>query len=241
MNKQAQKLKAKRRAEREAAKMEKVNKVWEDISQYSESNGLPVMKKTKEQMLKVYNARKQVDAKVLNMAAVVALLCSLITLYKEYNCNKEKLLEYSSRLRKFIINIAKNNRDVLLLMEEIELDYKVPIVSRCKNLPMLQMSEFNKYSMETTIIKSTVDNFPYFLCINTYCFMNWLAFTNVKSWNSEDLEKFVSSSFLMYERILDDTHYMHTLNEILITECQVCVDLNTGTVNEIIYNQKGEK
>ena len=107
MNKQAQKLKAKRRAEREAAKMEKVNKVWEDISQYSESNGLPVMKKTKEQMLKVYNARKQVDAKVLNMAAVIALLCSLITLYKEYNCDKEKLLEYSSRLRKFIINIAK--------------------------------------------------------------------------------------------------------------------------------------
>lgn len=241
MNKQAQKLKAKRRAEKEAAKLEKINKVWEDISQYSESNGLPTMKKTKEQMLKVYNARKQVDAKVLNMSGVLALLCSLITLYNNFNFDKEQLLKYSNKLRLFIINVTKNNRDVLSLMEEIEKDYNVPIVSRCQNLSGLRMNEFNKYPMDETIIKSTVDNFPYFICINAYCFMNLLAFTYSKSWNSEDLENFISNSFIIYERILNDIEYMHTLNNILITNCQICVDLNTGNVSEIIYKQKGEE
>ena len=176
MNKQAQKLKAKRRAEREAAKMEKLNKMWDEMETYSEESGRPKMKKTKEQMLKVYNATKEIDSKVLNKSGVISLVCSLIVLYKHYNFDKEKILNYAGRLRNFIIRLGENKRPISLLIEEIEKDYNVSIIERCQDLPRLTMNEFNKYNMEETIIKSTVDNFPYFITINAYVFMNYLTF-----------------------------------------------------------------
>ena len=241
MNKQALRLKQKRRADREAAKVEKINKIWDEMSQYTDKTGVAPLKKTKEQMLKVYRATKEVDMKILNKTGVIALVCSLIVLYKYYDFDKESILKYASNLRKFILNIGENKRPISNLMEEIEEDYHVSIMERCQNLPRLQINEYNKYTMEETIIKSTVDNFPYFITINAYCFMNLLTFTYSKSWNSEDLENFISNSFIMYERILNDIKYLHILNEILMTNCQICVNLNNGTVNEIIYKQKGEE
>lgn len=234
MNKQALRLKQKRRAEREAVKAEKINKVWDEMSQYSDETGRTPLKKTKEQMLKVYNATREVDTKILNKAGVISLVCSLIILYKEYNFDKEAMLKYAGKLRRFIISIGENKRPISALMEEIEKDYKVSIMERCQNLPRLQMNEYNKYNMEETIIKSTVDNFPYFITINAYTFMNYLAFTLEKSWNTEDLERFVSKAFEFYKTILTDCLYLKTLNDILINERNICVNLTTGTVNEVI-------
>lgn len=235
MNKQAKKLKDKRRAEREAIKNEKLNKIWNNMESYSEETGRPKMKKTKEQMLKVYNATKEVDTKILNKTGVISLVCSLIVIYKQYNFDKEKILNYAGRLRKFILNIGESKRPVSKLIEEIEKDYNVPILQRCQDLPRLQMHEFNKYNMEETIIKSTVDNFPYFITLNAYTFMNYLTYNiDGKCWNSEDLELFVSETFIMYKRILEDAMYLKTLNDVLINERGICVNLTTGTVNEII-------
>lgn len=235
MNKQAKKLKDKRRAEREAIKNEKLNKMWDEMNSYSEEAGRPKLKKTKEQMLKVYHATKEVDIKILNKTGVISLVCSLIILYKHYNFDKEKILGYAGRLRKFILSIGENKRPVSALIEEIEKDYNVSILQRCQDLPRLQMREFNKYNMEETIIKSTVDNFPYFITINAYAFMNYLTFSiEEKSWNAEDLEIFVSESFKLYKNILTDTMYLKTLNDILMNERDICVNLTTGTVNEII-------
>ena len=235
MNKHAQKLKAKRRAEREAAKNEKLNKIWDEMSKYNEEMGHPKMEKTKEQMLKVYRAKKDVDNKVLNKTGVISLVCSLVILYKHYQFDKQTILGYAGKLRNFIINIGKNKRPVSLLMTEIEQDYKVSILQRCQNLPQLKMNEFNKYNMDDTIIKSTVENFPYFIAINAYVFMNYLtSINNDVCWNSKDLEIFVSESFKLYKNILTDTMYLKTLNDILIDERDICVNLTTGTVSEII-------
>jgi hypothetical protein len=120
-------------------------------------------------------------------------------------------------------------------MEEIEQDYKVPIMKRCQNLPRLQMSEFDKYNMEETIIKSTVDNFPYFITMNAYSFMNYLTHCiEEKIWNTNDLELFISEAFKLYNNILTDAMYLKTLNDILMDERDICVNLTTGTVNKII-------
>ena len=235
MNKQAKKLKDKRRAEREASKMEKLNKIWDEMESYSEESGRPKMKKTKEQMLKLYNATKEIDSKVLSKSGVISLVCSLVVLYKHYNFDKEKILNYAGKLRKFIIRLGENKRPISLLIEEIEKDYNVSIIERCQNLPRLTMNEFNKYNMEETIIKSTVDNFPYFITMNAYVFMNYLIFVvKEKSWNAEDLELFISEAFKLYKNILTDVMYLKTLNDILMNEREICVNLTTGTVNEII-------
>ena len=58
MNKQAKKLKQKRRAEKEALKNKKINEVWNDVEQYTTETGRKPLPKTKEQMFKVYNAKK---------------------------------------------------------------------------------------------------------------------------------------------------------------------------------------
>ena len=234
MNKHAKKLKDKRRAERQAIKNEKLNKLWDEMDKYSESSGRPKMKKTKEQMLKVYKATKEVDAKVLTKTGVVALVCSLIVLYKHYNFDKANLLKYAGKLRKFILGLVDNQRPISMLMEEIENDYDVTIMERCQNLPRLQMSEYNKYNMEETIIKSTLDNFPYFITLNAYTFMNYLVYIEEKTWNSKDLELFISETFKLYETILTDCLYLKTLNDILMSERDICVNLTTGTINEII-------
>ena len=234
MNKQALKLKQKRRAEKEAMKAEKINKVWNEISQYNNETGKISLKKTKEQMLKVYTVTKEINKKISCKTGVISLVCSLITLYKYYNFDKESILKYASILRKFIISIGENKRPISESMEEIERDYNVPIMERCQNLPRLKIDNYNKYNMEEIIIKSTVDNFPYFITINAYVFMNYLAFTLEKSWNTEDLELFISKAFKFYEIILTDYLYLKTLNNILINELHISVNLNTGTVSKII-------
>lgn len=235
MNKQAKKLKNKRRAEREAIKNENINKAWDNMTYYSTSAGCKPMKKTKEQMLKVYNATKEIDAKILNKSGVITLIISLIVLYKCYHYNKEQLISYAKRLRTFILNLGKNERPVSLLMDEIENDYNVSINDKCKIFSRVQMSDIDVRHMEDTIIKCTVDNFPYFITINTYTFMNHLInIDESKVWNSEDLEMFLSESIVLYNRILTDTKYLNVLNDILTNERDVRVDLDTGTIHEII-------
>lgn len=235
MDKRAKQLKIKRRMERENIKNEKLNKMWDEMNKYGEETGRPQMKKSKEQLIKMYKATKEVDNQILNKSGVISLICSLMTIYKHYDCSTEQILTYAKKLRKFIIDMVENKRSVGLLIDEIEKDYNVPILQRCCNLPRLQMSEYNKYNMEETIIKSTVDNFPYFITINAYVFMNYLVFSNKdKIWNTEDLELFISESFKMYEEVLNDSLYLNNLNEILINERNIHVNLSTGVVKEII-------
>ena len=184
MNKQALKLKKKRRAEREREKEQYINKIWNEMSKVNTDNGLPQFKKTKEQMLKVYKATKQMDSEIIKKTAIITLVCSLFTLLYSYEFYKEDLLRYSRKLKNFIIDFAKTNKSASNLIEEIENDYDVEIHNKCKKLPALKTNEFNIYSMEDTIITSTVDNLPFFIAINAYTFMNELAYTNNLSWNS---------------------------------------------------------
>lgn len=234
MNKQALKLKQKRRKEKESIKNEKLNKMWDELNQYNIESGKPALKKSKEQMLNVYKATKQVDAKVHTKTGVIALVCSLIILYKYYERNIDELLKYSNQLRKFILFMGKNNYSMTMIMEEIEKDYNVPIIQLCKSLPRLSMNEYNKYNMEDTIIKSTVDNFPYFIGMNAHVFMNYLAFDFGICWNHKDLNLFITKSISLYKKILQDSLYLKTLNDILINECDICVNLTNGNVNTVI-------
>ena len=234
MNKRALRLKQKRRMEREALKSEKINKLWDEMSNYNKEFGLVPLRKTKEQMLKFYNAVKEVDKRSVNKTGVISLVCSLVVLYKYYNFNKDNMLNYVKNLHDFILFIGESKRPLLTLVEEIEKDYKVCIMKRCENLPRLHMNEYNKYNMEDTIIKSTVDNFPYFIAMNAHVFMNYLSFNFNKNWNSDDLELFISNVFSYYKNVLADTLFLKTLNDILMSERKICVNLTTGTVNEII-------
>lgn len=235
MNKQALKLKQKRKAEREAIKLEKMNRMWDDMTNYSIENGRPQIKKSKEQLLKVYNATRKVDGDILKKTGVVTLVCSLVVLYKEFNFSTNQLLEYSDKLRRFIISLGKSSRSISLLQEEIEKDYNVDILNRAQNLPRLNINEYNKYNMEDMIIKSTVDNYSYFMVITAYTFMNYLSFTNQNiCWNHDDLEKFISCNFEFYNKILNDSLYLKTLNDILMNEVCIFVNLSTGSINKII-------
>ena len=92
MNKQALKLKQKRKAERESIKNEKIDKMLDELSQYNEELGRPPLKKTKEQRLKVYNAMKEIDMKVITKTGVISLVCSFVVLYKYYNNKKKRVL-----------------------------------------------------------------------------------------------------------------------------------------------------
>lgn len=235
MDKRAKKLKEKRRLDRQLAKMELVNELWNDMNNYVEETGRPKLKKTKESMLEVYNTAREVNAKISTKTGVIALVCSLIILYRDYDFDKENLLAFAGKLRKFILYLGNNDRSIDSLINEIEKDYEVSILERCKNLPRIPSSEYSKYNLEELMIDSTVEHFSHFIAVNAHTFMNYLSFTiEDKNWNSEDLELFINNSFILYKNILNDALYLKTLNDILINERDICVNLTTGSVNEII-------
>lgn len=235
MNKQALKLKKQRRALKEKEKQEKMNKLWNEMTQYSDNSGLPKLKKTKEQMLKIYNATKYVDNKVITKTGVVSLISSLIALKEEFAYDSTSLIRFATRLKSFIISFTSCNRPISKIIEEIELDYNVDIRHRCSELPKLTMNDFNKYDMEDTIIKSTVDNIPYFLAINAYTFMNDLTYSvKGKCWNHADLESFVNKAFNIYTNILNDTSKLKSYNDKLKNDDKLDVNLDTGALREIL-------
>lgn len=234
MNKRALALKQKRREARIAEKNAKLNELWDNVMVNVDENKRASFPKTQNHLLQVQRLKNDISSQVLNKSAVLALLCALNILYEQYDFNTEDLIRYSKRLRNFILMITSNNKSFLSIVKEIENGYNVKIVERCKDLPLLTPADFKKYNMQDAIIKSTVDNFYYFAAVNAYTFMNDLLFNSDKSWNSEDLELFISESFRMYKNILNDTSYMYFLHKQLCTKCYIDVDLNKGNIREII-------
>ena len=236
MNKQALKLKQKRRLQRQIEKSEKINKVWNDMSSYIERTGLRQLEKTDEHMLKVYRITKNIQKQIFSKSAIIALTCSLLTAHDCYNFDTEDLLRYSKRLQRFITTTVSKDRPILKVTDEIEIDYKVSIFDRCKQLPKVNINTSNKNDL---LIRSTVENFPYMIGISAYTFMNDLVFTKDKSWNSDDLECFISKSFDLYSHILIDSSKLESYRNILLNICNINVNLNNGNVSKII--NKGEK
>lgn len=233
MNKQALKLKKKRRLEKENEKLRKINKAWDEMNDYIKSHNLPELKKTKEQMVKVYKTAENINSKILEKSGVISLVCSLVTLIKKYSYNTDEILDYSKKLKNCINRTITSNHAISNILEEIEHDYNVDILSRCNDLPKID-TFYIRDDMNKSIISATVKNFPYFIALNAYTHMNLIMYSNQKSWNKDDLTIFISNCFKEYKNILIDNKYLEILRDFILSNTNIYVDLNNGNVKEII-------
>lgn len=99
MNKQAIRLKKKRKALKEQDIQNKINKIWDEFKNVTNN---PNLKKDKNLMIQLYKTVKKVDSDSMIKSAVISLIISLLILKNNYNFDKNELIQYSIRLQKFI-------------------------------------------------------------------------------------------------------------------------------------------
>ena len=104
MNKQALKLKKQRRLLKEQEKQKRIDRTWNEMVAFTNKYNLP-LKETKKEKDSIYKVVKEMNNKITIKTGVIAIICSLMSLYKcQYN--KEEILQYSERLRLFILSMT---------------------------------------------------------------------------------------------------------------------------------------
>ena len=234
MDKTALQLKKKRKQIKEEIKKQKINKTWDDINKYARDSGHNELTKSSKKMLEVYRIRKSIDNKILTKCSVIALLCSIKVINKKFNLNTHQIIEFAEKLKRFIITIGNNNRDLNMLLDDFNRDYGVSILDKCKDLPQLNSNEVRTNNMDDVIIKSTTDNFPYLLCITLTTFMNYMLMSHKKVWNKVDIVIFVDNVLSIYKSILLNTSQLQVVHNELINECKIHVNLDNGNITELI-------
>lgn len=229
MNKQALKLKKKRKALREQEIQNKINKIWDEFKDVTNN---PNLKQDKELMLKLYKTVKQVDNDSMIKSGVISLVISLIVLKDFYNFTKSELINYSVRLQKFIYHFTSEHKSVNDFIYELEHDYNVDITNRFNEFPKLTLDSIRGIDNDELIIKTTIDNIKYFLAISAYSFMNYLSYSKGKVWNSDDLENFISKFIILYKNILDDVSKLSEYNKNLY-DFGLYINLDNGNLKEL--------
>lgn len=234
MNKRALKLKKQRRLERENEKQLKKEKVWNDMITSTNYSELHNLKKTQVELDRVYNAVKRIDKEVMVKAAVVSLVCSLKVLKDNFNYDKTALIRYGKHLRDFINQLTDLNRPILKIIYEIEHDYDIPLKNMCDSLHILTDVEADTLNRVDTIIKATHSHAYYFIGLNAYTFMNDYVYTHKTMWNKEQLTIFVNAIIKLFNSVLINTGNLKNYNIELLETSKIDVNLQTGTIREII-------
>ena len=222
MNKQAIRLKKKRKALKEQDIQNKINKIWDEFKNVTNN---PNLKKDKNLMIQLYKTVKKVDSDSMIKSAVISLIISLLIL-------KNELIQYSIRLQKFINHFTSENKSVNDFIYELEHDYEVNINNRFDDFPKLSLESIRGINNEELIIKTTIDNIKYFLAISAYSFMNYISYSKGKIWNSNDLETFISKFIIIYKSILDDVSKLSEYHQKLY-DFGLYINLNNGNLKEI--------
>lgn len=228
MNKQALKLKKKRRAAKEKEKNEKMKDILEEVNRYADSKNLPRMKNDRVTLETMYKATQHIDNKILIMSGVVSLTCFIHTLGIDYNYDTEILLKHAKRLQKFIKLVVSADRPIHKLIDEIEYDFNVNILDKCKDLPKLGDVDISKYNMDEMIIKSTNTNYPYMLVLMIYN----IAYDS--QWTAQNVNDFVDIMNTKCLNILNDTSTLEVYKNEILSSCKVDINLTNGVVKEII-------
>lgn len=224
-NKQAAKLKKKRRECKQAIKQAKIQKVLDSVNTYYKEHNMPVLSNKQAQI--VYKKLKEVDNDVITKSAVASLLCTLYVLYKYYNYSTDELCNYSRRLQNFIKLVVEQGRSIRQLIEEIELDHNINFIDECKDLPRVANKDVDVLTTNEIRWKSTSDNYGYFLTLNVYILI--MDF----SWEHNQIKKFVKENKDVYLQILNNIEYRLVLKDILLKECSLDINLDTGSIINI--------
>ena len=229
MNKQALKLKKKRKELKKQEIENKIDKIWNEFKDITNN---PNLKKDKKLMITLYKTVKQLDNNSMIKSGVISLVISLIILKNVYNFDKQDLIQYSIRLQKFIYNFTSKNKSINDFIYELEHDYKVNINNRFDDFPKLSLDSVKDIDNNELVIKTTIDNIKYFLAISAYSFMNYLSYSKDIMWNSCDLEKFIGNFIIFYRNIICDVSKLQKYNQELY-DFGLYVNLDNGNLKEI--------
>lgn len=229
MNKQARKLKEKRRALRKKEQEERINKIWNEFKTVTNNQNLT---QDKNLMRSIYKTIKTLDNKSILKSGVLSLVISLLILKNEYKFNKQDLVNYAINLRKFINQFTLLNKPINDFIYEIENDYQIDINNRFEDLDRLTLDTVYNLDDDELIIKITIDNIKYFMAIAAYSFMDYLSYFKNTVWNSNDLEKFINEFTILYKNLFNDVSLLNKYNDELYN-IGVYIDLNNGNLIEI--------
>lgn len=228
MDKQALKLKKKRKILRNIEQEHKLNKLKDEINEYSILKTKSKINMSKKELINFYKHTKKIDGEVLTMSAIISLVCSVYVLNNFYNYDKEKILNYAKKLQRLIKSIVSAERPILKLIDEINEEYDIDIFKCCNSVPKLFNKDINKYNMNDIIIKSTTENYPYMLALCIYDLMYDLE------WSRDDIISFINRNIKIYNDILNDTNNLETFKNDLIIKSKIDINLSTGLLTEVI-------
>ena len=230
MNKQALKLKKQRRLLKEQEKQKRIDRTWNEMVAFTNKYNLPLKEKKKEKY-NIYKAVKEMNNKITVKTGVIVIICSLMSLYKcQYD--KEEILQYSERLRLFILSMTSNNRSFNKILEELRDDFKIDVIKLCKNIPKLKDEELYKYDIEECIIKSTVEEYPYLLSTCIYAFINAIIYDNIV--DEKQLNIFIDFHIEYYKNIINDISLLNKYKKFIYKQYKLDVNLKTGLLKEIL-------
>lgn len=221
MNKQALKLKEKRRSERLNNKLKEKEKLFDAFNQYRKNQNLNCFAKNNENLQLVNKYIRQVDGDILSKSGVNTLVISIYILFTKFNYSKTNVISYAKKLKMYIDNIALNKISINLIEKELTLDYDIDIFNLRK-----------KYENVKTLdmIQLSVNYFPYFLMLSLYAYMNIESKRSNDSWTKHKMNEFVNHVNDQYENIINKKINICKLKSILSNNYGVDVNLQTGDI-----------
>lgn len=124
-DKTAKKLKQKRRAERQAARDEEIQKIVDSVNIRKNQRG--VNKKYSNEH--IYSVYKRLQNEISREAVMDCLIITMYCLNRDHGMGQERLMRYTNRMQRIIYNVGNDIRSIDKLSEELKYEIDIDVES----------------------------------------------------------------------------------------------------------------